>query len=509
MKRITLTIAFVWIALLAALSGITLWNLACTKPAKAAEKAGFRDRLHKELLDRCAFHDEMIHLYGGWARATGRNVCNGVLRHRSGTLVNTRLAFADAMNRARCLKALYDSLTASDKSLLYVQIPLKIDRGCEMLPRGFAQDFSHASVDGLLKSLDSLHVPFLDVRGTLDSTPEDVQRYFFKTDHHWNFDGAFKVFPAIAEALAKSVGAKPSDIAPYVSLDAWERKKLPRRFLGTDGRRTGALFAGTDEIFYYVPKFKTSISRTVPRRKISREGVFEKSAMDFRFAEKPPSMLLDGGYCIYGNDFDYVRYENGSAPVKKRLLVAKDSFALPIVAWLTTVFARVDVVDLRYYGQMTLAAASKVFESDVVAIMYNPMAVVSPRHDKLWQFGGSDRFQAIGFRYPPRDVLVPVSAHPYGNVVFEDGLAAGALYKVMAKSVEIVAGVANKATIALLDKKTGKAVKRATMPLTSVEWVLDLPDDDHGYAILLYAGEAGKCAGVGAVWHDVELKRIK
>lgn len=508
MKRITLTIAFVWIALLAALSGVTLWNLACAKSAKAAEKAGFRDRLHKELLDRCAFHDEMIHLYGGWARASGRSVCNGVLRHHSGMLVNTHLAYADTANRARSLKALGDNLAAAGKGLLYVQFPRKIDRGCEMLPRGFAQDFSHESVDGFLKSLDSLGVPFLDVRGTLDSTPEDVQRYFFKTDHHWNFDGAFKVFPAIAEALAKSVGAKPSDIAPYVSLDAWERKKLPRRFLGTDGRRTGALFAGTDEIFYYVPKFKTSISRTVPNRKISREGIFEESAMDFHFAEKPPSMLLDSGYCIYGSDFDYVRYVNALAPVKKRLLVAKDSFALPIVAWLATVFARIDVVDLRNYGQMTLAESSKAFESEAVAVMYNPMAVVNARMEKLWRFGHVDELP-VGRVTLPRDVVVPASRHPYNNVVFEDGLAAGSLYKVTAKSVEIVAGVADKVTIALLDKKTGKAVKRVTVPLTLAEWVVEVPNDNHGHAILLYAGESGKCAGVGAVWHDVELKRIK
>lgn len=509
MKRISLIVAFVWIALLTILSGITLWNLVHAKRANAADRTGSREWLHGELLGTCAFHDEMIHLYGGWARVSGRSVCNGVFRHRSGMLVNTHLAYADATVRARRLKALCDDLSAVGKRLLYVQFPLKIDRRCKMLPKGFAQDFSHESVDGLLKQLDSLHVPFLDVRGTLDSTPEDVQRHFFKTDHHWNFDGAFKVFPAIAEALVRSVGASSTDITPYISPDAWERKKLPRCFLGTDGRRTGALFAGTDEIFYYVPKFKTSISKTVPSRKISRHGVFEESVMDSRFAEKPPSMLQDSAYCIYGADYDYVKYENVSAPVKKNLLIAKDSFALPVVAWLATVFARVDVVDLRHYGQMTLAEASRAFGSDIVAVMYNPMAVVSPRLDELWRFGVNGGILSVRGQCPPRDVHVPVSSHPYNNVVFEDGLTAKGLYKVSAKFVEITAGTADRATIALLDKKTGKAVKRVATSLASVEWIVDVPDDNHGCAILLYAGEAGKCAGVGAIWHDVELVRIK
>ena len=397
MKRITLTIAFAWIALLAVLSGITLRNLAHAKPAKTAEKPGFRDRLHKELLDKCAFHGGMVHLYGGWVRATARSVCNGVFRHHSGTLVNTHLAFVDATDRARSLKALSDNLAADGKILLYVQVPRKIDRRCEMLPRGFARDFSHESVDGFLKSLDSLHVPFLDVRGMLDSTPEDVQRYFFKTDHHWNFDGAFKVFPAIAEALIQSVGAKPSDIAPYVAPGAWERRKMPRRFLGSDGRRTGVLFAGMDDVFYYVPKFKTAISRTVPARKIAQDGTFTESVMDFKAVKKPSSMLLDRGYSIYGGDYGHARYVNASAPVRKRLLVAKDSFANPLVAWLATLFERIDVVDLRYYDEMTLAEASKAFESDVVAVMYNPVAVVSSRLDKRWRFVGVSPAQEKSF----------------------------------------------------------------------------------------------------------------
>ena len=508
MKLITATIAFVWIVLLAALSGITLWNLSNAAPSKSQEKADFRGRLRGMLLDKCAFHDEMIHLYGGWARVSGRSVCNGVLRHKSGMLINSRLTYTDATNRARRLKALYNNLTSSGKSLLYVQVPRKIDRDCKMLPRGFAQDFSHESVDGLLKTLDLLGVPFLDVRGMLDLTPEAVQKYFFKTDHHWNFDGAFKVFPLIAKTLAISAGAESSDIAPYVSPDAWERKKLPRRFLGTDGRRTGALFADMDDIFYYVPKFSTSISRECPSKKILRKGAFEESVIDIKLAEKPPSMFMDCGYNIYGSDYDYVKYSNDLAPIKKRIIVAKDSFALPIVAWLSTIFERIDVIDLRLYSQMTLTEAAIAFDSNVVVIMYNPMAL-SGSHDKLWDWDDSGEFKAVGLQYPPRDVFLPTSNHPYNNVLFEEGLVANGLYKVSAKSVEITSGTADKVTIALLNKKTGKAIKRANLPLNSAEWIINVPNDDQGYAIILYAGESGRCSGVGAIWHDVELLRIK
>lgn len=368
-----------------ALSGITLWNLAYATSAKnAVEKAGFRERLHGMLLANCAFHDEMIHLYGGWALASGRSVCNGVIRASNGVLVNTRMPIIDTGVKAKCLKSLYYKLKGSGRGFLYVQLPLKIDCHGTMLPCGFARDHSHEIIDGFLKTLDSFQVPFVDVRGILDSTPDDVQRYFFSTDHHWNFDGAFKVFPTIARALVESLGAKSADIAPYISPDEWERKKLPRRFLGTDGRRTGALFAGTDEIFYYVPKFKTEISRVVDRRKISVNGSFVDSVLNGQSAEKPISMFLDTGYGIYGGDFDHVKYTNCVAPIKKNVLIVKDSYALPIIAWLTTIFERVDVVDLRYFKKMTLVAAVGTFKSDGVAIMYNPGSIAV---NKMWQIG--------------------------------------------------------------------------------------------------------------------------
>lgn len=506
MKRIAITISFVWLALLATLSGVTFWNLSEQKAQSQTEKVDFRKRIHGELLDSCAFHDEMIYLFGGWANILGKRVCNGVVRTYDGMIINTHLPYVDTMNRARRLKALCDHLGASGKKMLYVQVPCKIDRDGELLPKGFAQDYSHKTIDDFLLTLDSLQIPVLDLRGILDSTPEDVKRYFFKTDHHWNFDGAFKVFPTIAHALVNAAGAQDVDITPFVSPDAWKRKRLPRKFLGSDGRRTGVLFVGTDKFFYYVPRFKTSISKACPTKKISRSGAFKNSIIEATLAKKPKSMLLDAGYSMYGSDYDYIRYVNDSAPVKKRLLVSKDSFALPIVAWLTTVFERIDVVDLRFFKQMTLEEAANVFGSDVVAVMYNP-AVAGM--DAFWQFGGDSAVQTIVVQHPARDIVIPMSNHAYNHVVFEDSLAAGGLYKVSAKSVEILKGSANNVTMALLNKTTGEAVKRVTMPLSTVEWVLDVPNDDNEYAILLYAGEAGKCAGVGLIWRGMELYRIK
>lgn len=506
MKLVRTAIAFVWIVFLMVLSGVTAWNLADEPLSKKSEKADWRERLHGMLLEKCAFRDEMIHLYGGWVRVSGRSVCNGVLRASNGVLINVRMPLIDTKSQATKLRSLHNMLKERGKGFLYVQFPLKIDRTDIMLPRGFAKDNSHEVTDNLLERLKSFHVPYVDVRGMLDSTPDDVKRYFFKTDHHWNFDGAFKAYPKIVAALAEQAGVGFQDLTPYTALGQWERIKLPRTYMGSVGRRTGVLFGGTDEMFYYVPKFDTDISRIIESRKIYASGAFTNSVIYAHFAEKAQSMFKDNGYAIYGSDYDHVKYINHTAPVKKRLLVVKDSYASPIIAWLTTIFERVDVVDLRHFKTMSLVAAVEAFEVDVVAVMYNPGAIGT---GKMWQFGQVPAVKSLGLQCPVRDVKIKPSAHQYNYAVFEDGLAANGMYKVSAKSVELTGEASDKVTMAILDKKTGKAIKRATMPSTLVEWKVEIPGDDHGYSILLYAGEMGKTAGVGAAWHDVELLRIK
>ena len=63
-------------------------------------------------------------------------------------------------------------------------------------------------------------------------------------------------------------------------------------------------------------------------------------------------------------------------------------------------------------------------------------------------------------------------------------------------------------SICLLDKKSGKVIQSAIMPSKALEWVVDIPKGKE-YLVALYPSEAGKCAGVGAVWHDVEICCIK
>lgn len=511
MKRIMIMFSLVWSVFLLTLSLGTIWNTVCVQSnskvriALQEKKNTIGNNIREVLLEKCAFREAMIHFYGGWARITGRSLCNDVIRHQSGMLLNTIMPQKDTKNQVTKLWGLRNNLNKMGKEFLYVQLPLKNCRVDDMLPRGYAIDYSHEIIDDFIGKLNLGHVPILDVRSDVDLTSEHVERYFFKTDHHWNFDGAFRVFPTIAQALVTQIGCDVSNISAYISSQQWERIKLSHGFCGSVARRTGGLFSGVDDLFYYIPRFKTEMTKVIPSKDLLCRGSFGHSVVNTSNLKKPCSMFLDNSYALYGGDCDHVKYSNSIAPIKRNLLVVKDSFALPIIAWLTTIFERVDVVDLRLFKQMTVLEASKVFNSDIVAVMYNPGAIGV---NKMWEFGMYINHKGSDSKYLVGDVLIPVSKHPYNHIILHSKVLGSGQYKICAKSVEVIDGSSDNVSLGLINKKTGKLVKRVIQPKMLIEWVVDVPKGAE-YVIALYPSEIGKCADVGAIWRDVEICRLK
>lgn len=511
MKRIMIMFSLVWSVFLLTLSLGTIWNTVCVQSnskvriAPQEKKNTIGNNIREVLLEKCAFREAMIHFYGDWARITGRSLCNDVIRHQSGMLLNVKMPYVDTTNHANKIRYLRNNLKKMGKEFFYVQLPLKSSRINDMLPRGFAIDCSHEIIDDFIKKLNIDHIPLIDTRGALDLTSEHLNRYFFKTDHHWNFDGAFRVFPIIAQALVTQVECDSSDIFSYTSSQQWDRMKLPHKFCGSVGRRTGVLFSGLDDLFYYIPKFMTEITKVISSKRVVDKGSFEYSVINISNLKKPQSTLLDNAYALYGGDYDHVKYLNSMAPIKKSLLVVKDSYALPIIAWLTTIFERIDVLDLRYLKRMTVLEASEVFESDIVVIMYNPGSIDVK---KMWEFGSAFVSKVKQSRCYIDTVSISKSKHPYNHVVLQSNVLGGGLYKISAKYVESTVALSDKVSICLLDKKSGKVIQSAIMPFKALEWVVDIPKGKE-YLVALYPSEAGKCAGVGAIWHDVEICCIK
>ena len=198
-----------------------------------------------------------VDLNGLYARCTGRRLCNRVCRRSDGILVRANSGVPlDPVRCAEGVRALAAELKGIGSDFVYVQLPGKPDLGGERLM---------ACVDKALAAMSDMGVETIDLRKRYSGTDEQLARWFFRTDHHWNMDAVVDA----ADLLSRRLGAENG-----FGRDRWERRVLRRWFLGSQGKRTGVWFGGIDDLAYFVPRADGAYSIELTRA----DGTVEKAS---------------------------------------------------------------------------------------------------------------------------------------------------------------------------------------------------------------------------------------
>lgn len=358
------------------------------------ELAALPEKMHSSLLGSFSFKDSFLTLNGGCARILRMRRCNGVYKLPNGHLIRP-FPRAGQKWRAEKIAELAALASANGSRFVFALLPNKIVYGGRMMPSGWApgNDALYDNSDELLERCRKLNLDVLDTRKTVCPTEAAVLERFFRTDHHWNAYGAFCASGYLAKELISRIGVAGDAGKPLEELDAenWESRGLNRRrkvFLGSDGRRTGPWFAGYDTDYaYLVPKFNRTFEHKYRSRGHHKPTVKKGSFNDTMIAEKaagePESCYKDMAYSVYYTDLAESFRHCGDAPVKARLLIIKDSYAIPLLAFMSTVFSDVYAIDLRYDPHKDIAGFIKELHPDVVVMMYNPSSFLSEKN-KLW-----------------------------------------------------------------------------------------------------------------------------
>ncbi len=309
-----------------------------------------------------------VDLNGLYARCAGRRRCNSVRLIDGGMLVRAKTG--ETLDPERCADGLAELAAehaARGARVLYAQLPGKPDTGSEKLS---------AAANVFLSRLQDGKIEVLDLRKRYAGTPELLERWFFRTDHHWNIDAVLDAACVLAARLGDA-----RDLAP----EGWSKRTLPYAFLGSQGKRTGQWFAGTDALSYYEPvcggHYRIDLvggDGAVD----SRQGGFDV-LLDDEVLKTVPDVHEGNAYKIYrgiGGITPHVRYRHGEATNKMRLAVVGDSFVRPLGALLSAAFADVLVVDPRYpCGGVSVRRRLRDFAPDVLVVAYNPFAFVRPK----------------------------------------------------------------------------------------------------------------------------------
>ena len=255
---------------------------------------------------------------------------------------------------------------------LYVNLLFKVDEGDKQLPLG-VEDFSNENADRFLDLLRGNEVPCMDLREREKAEGLDHYSLFFPTDHHWTPEAGLWATREISAALGNldpSFETDPGLFAP----SNYDCETFERVFLGSHGRRSGAWYAGLDDLDVLTPRFETALRFSVPSQGIVREGSFAETML---FPEKltEKDKMNSAAYDVYcGGEYDLLRVENLYHGNGKRLLVLQDSFSLVVIPFFSLGYEQVDYLDLRQWAGDLLDYMDET-QPDAVLILYNPGAL--------------------------------------------------------------------------------------------------------------------------------------
>ena len=327
-----------------------------------------------------------INYNGLFARLTGRRAYNKTMLMTNGMLNYGSETFSEKQDGsleitlADSIGQFSDFLDSLGIPMCFALAPVKEDLEGELLPEAF-HNYQNETGSNLLNLLENKGVDTLDLRSFLTQNAKQSSQYFYRTDHHWNGDGALCAYGILMNYLREN--CDPELDCTYTNPELWERFTLENSFLGTHGKRVGTLYAGTDDLIWYEPTFETDMSLAIPDYNLFFKGSFSEVNIREEYREKQDYYAVTP-YVIYvGGDYPLVQHRNMNAPNHKKVLFLKDSFGLAIETFLSTEFSAVDVIDPRYYSETGIAEYCLWTRPDLVVMLMSPSAVSNRYYNRV------------------------------------------------------------------------------------------------------------------------------
>ena len=173
---------------------------------------------------------------------------------------------------------------------------------------------------------------------------------YFRTDHHWNLEGAWTAYQCYCEAA----GLIPAEKSQFT----WITGDDAPRFFGTTYSRSGLPFAKADALAYAEPLFTVTL-------RVLDDGT-EYDHLIF-----PEEAETYDGYAVFlkGNH-GVIEIENPAAP-ERTLFVCKDSFANCVLPFLAANYSRIVAADARYLSGTLNEALDSAGHVDDMLFLYS------------------------------------------------------------------------------------------------------------------------------------------
>lgn len=469
-----------------------------------------KDRITENYLgDRFRGKNELLSLNGGFARLQGHTRYNNIQLMTNGMLTSTTTSMMNTSDFADSLSRLQRCLNEKGIPFLFIMAPYKLPTDENLLPTG-AVDYANDIADQALSELKALGVPCLDLREDMSRTREQVEQYFYRTDHHWNAEACLYAFRRITEAVRDFF---PETKMNFANPDLWKKTVLPKWWLGSEGRRVGPLFAGVDNLDYYLPSFKTEMAR-YSIGVWTCKGDFREANMREWLLEVSDYFTMDSYSRYLGGGYALTLHRNAQAENHRKLMIIRDSFMLPVECFLSTEFTSIDVIDPRMYSSLNETDYPVLNGSDIVILMVFPGIFPSSYYKFYANFPeGSD----LGIiRETHREDLAVSGASntpDYQELPFS--LEAGKTYQLFLDHIQVLQGDPDGAQVALYQGE--QLVDQTIFDIDygnryEYLWGFHVPESeekDAKYLLRFYAGVNGGTQGMELYYQGIHLREYE
>ena len=366
-KRITALLFFITVAFFS-VSGLvkTAWHYLGHENDSSEFIPGEQSRVDHLLSENFFLNRELITLNGGIHRVLGQCEMNTVIKQSDGWLAGHIAAADPAVLSANAAKLKETQSWLDEKGIycLYVGAPYTVDKASPLLPAGEKVTVND-DLDTLYAYFDEEKINYIDMREVYDKLPTEYHEHFYRTDHHWNAEGAFECFREILPLFEEGLDTEFDDALTDIS--SYDIITYPGAHLGSSGQRTGALFAGIDDFDVMLPSFPTQLRRG------EESGSFEEIILDMSAINGND---LNSRY-TYDTTFANSRRHiyNDLAGNELKLLVIGDSYATALNPFLALAFS-----EIKTYEKLPDDGEIKKYDPDAVIFVYYPWSAFDAGH---------------------------------------------------------------------------------------------------------------------------------
>ena len=328
-----------------------------------------------------SIQNDAVSLWGGLQKGLGKNIAYGadeykdVTRMPNGnyTLADLNRIFEPAVECALEAKDIADQVGAD---FIYVQSSGKVRDANDLYPGTI--DYSYIKRDTMIQTLNEAGIECIDIKKELEEcldngeasqvNVDDWFDYFYVTDHHWRNSAAFEGYRAICKKL-EQLGYDMDE--KYMDSDLYSKTTYESIFLGSHGRMAGPDYTGVDDYELWLPTFETDFTFRVPSENIEKTGSFEDC---FVYYDNLAAYSYDyyAYYTYLNEDYKLIEITNNQNAKGPKILIIRDSSAVPVSVFLASQASEIDLFDLRYleYGE---SIKDYIYDKkpDVIMYMFN------------------------------------------------------------------------------------------------------------------------------------------